>query len=94
MDPEYFKEELLESQKIFEGKILNLRVDKVRLPSGQIATREIVEHFITAVVIPLTEKNEIILTKQFRLPVDQVLWEVPASRIDEGEAPLKAAQKL
>lgn len=94
MDPEYFKEELLESQKIFEGKILNLRVDKVRLPSGQITTREIVEHFITAVVIPLTEKNEIILTKQFRLPVDQMLWEVPAGRIDEGEAPLEAAQKL
>ncbi|MCT4606798.1 MAG: NUDIX hydrolase [Marinisporobacter sp.] len=83
----------IKSEQIFEGKMINLRVDTVSLPGEKEATREIVEHPGAVAVVPITEDNKIIMVKQFRKPVERILLEIPAGKIDKGEAPLVCAKR-
>ena len=85
-----FEEKTIKSERIYEGKILNLRKDTVTVITGQ-SEREIVEHRGGAVVVPLTENNKVIMVKQFRKPAERVVLEVPAGKIDPGEEPLATA---
>ena len=63
-------EPTLESHLAYQGRIINLRVDKVKLPNGAIGTREIVEHSDCVCVVPVNEHNEVILVRQYRKPVE------------------------
>ncbi len=78
------EEKTIESTYIYRGKILNLRVDKVVLPSGKIHHREILEHGESVAILPL-HGDKILLIKQFRKPLDREIWEVPAGRREKGE---------
>ena len=80
-----FREKTLSSTYIFRGKIINLRQDKVKLPDGRETIREIVEHPGAVVVLALTNDNKIVMIRQFRKPSDEVLWELPAGKIEPGE---------
>ncbi len=79
-------EERLHSAQIYAGRIVTLRLDDVRLPSGRTATREIVEHRGAVAVVPLAADGSVFLVRQFRSAVDQVLLEVPAGTIEPGES--------
>ncbi len=87
------KEEYISSKKIFEGSILQLQVDTVRLPHGKTATRELVKHPGAVVVLPLTEEQELVLVKQYRYAAGEILLELPAGKRDEGEDPLICARR-
>lgn len=87
------KETKISGQEIFRGKIINLRVDTVRLPNGKEATREVVEHPGAVAIAALNEKNEIILIHQYRAPVDEVIIEIPAGKLERGEDPFLCAQR-
>ncbi|MDF2570771.1 MAG: nudF [Sporomusa sp.] len=80
-------EELISSTRLFEGKVINLRRDEVKLPNGKTGTREVVEHPGAVAVVPLTTDSKVILVRQFRHPVQQVMLEVPAGKLDPGEKP-------
>jgi len=80
-----FQEKTMASKKIFQGKIINLRKDKVRLPNGKITNREIVEHPGAVVILALNEKKEILMIRQFRKATEEVIWELPAGKIERGE---------
>ncbi|MBP2634202.1 MAG: nudF [Firmicutes bacterium] len=84
-------EKLVSSERIFEGKVINLRRDTVILPNDQTATREVVEHPGAVAVVPVTKEGNIILVRQFRHPVGQILLEVPAGKLDPGEPPENCA---
>jgi ADP-ribose pyrophosphatase len=83
----------ISSEKVFEGKILKLFFDKVMLPNKKMATREKVWHPGAVAVVPLTATEEIILIRQFRYPVGEVLVEIPAGKLDSGEIPLDCAKR-
>ena len=83
----------MESQRKFEGKICNLRVDTVELPNGRTARREIVEHEPVVAIVPIDGDGNIVLVRQYRLATGAVLLEVPAGGIDKGESPEDAAQR-
>ena len=86
-----FKEELIESERIYEGAILNLRRDKVTAPSGT-AYREIVEHNGAVAIVALTEDNNIVMERQYRYACGRDVLEIPAGKIDKGETdPVAAA---
>lgn len=85
------EEKTLQSERIFEGRILNLRVDTVALPDGQKATREIVEHRGAVAVIAIDEDEMIYLVRQYRKPVEEVLLEIPAGKLEQGEDPRECA---
>ena len=78
-------EPTIESRRIYEGRILNLRVDTVRLPNGRTATREIVEHRDAVVIVALNERDEVLLVRQYRKAPEVMLLEAPAGVVDPGE---------
>ena len=86
-----FKEELIESERLYEGAILNLRRDKVTASSGT-AYREIVEHNGAVAIVALTEDNNILMERQYRYACGRAILEIPAGKIDKGETdPVAAA---
>lgn len=87
------KEELVSSQEIFKGKIIRVQVDTVRLPDGNSAKREVVRHPGAVVILPLTDKREVILVRQYRHATGEILLELPAGKRDGGEDPRTCAQR-
>ncbi len=75
---------MLGSRRVYEGHIVNLRVDEVELPSGRRALREIVEHRGAVAVVPVIDKD-VVLVRQFRGAADRVLLEIPAGTMEPGE---------
>ena len=87
------REELVQTKRVYEGKILNLRVDTVRLNRGERtiqATREVVEHSAAVVIIPVEDKGDVLLVRQYRHAPGQMLLEAPAGGIERGEDPGRA----
>lgn len=92
-EEDFLKEKTLSSTYIYQGKIINLRQDKVKLPDGRETVREIVEHPGAVVILAITEKKEIVMNRQFRKPADEVLWELPAGTVEEGEDLVSCARR-
>ncbi len=84
-------EELLASKTYFNGRILSLRVDTVRLPKGIEATREVVDHKPAVVIIPIDEQDNVVLVRQYRYPVGEALLEAPAGILEDSESPEECA---
>ncbi len=82
-------EERVSSRRIFDGRVVHLRVDTVRR-DGRETTREIIEHEPVIAVIPLDEQGRLLLVKQYRSPVEKELLEIPAGGIEPGETPEEA----
>lgn len=76
---------MLSSRRVYEGRIVNLRVDTVALRDGNTSTREVVEYAGAVAIVPVNEKNELILVRQFRYAVGKTLLELPAGKIEPGE---------
>lgn len=86
--------ETLNSRTVYRGDILALRTDEVRMPGGDTAVREVVEHFGAVAVAGVDEKNRLIMIYQYRHPMGRRLWELPAGLLDEaGEDPAQAAAR-
>ena len=97
MSDEHLIEQTLERQELFKGRFLHAFRDTVRLPDGGEATREYVVHPGAVVVVPLLEGSDghtrVVLERQYRYPVGQVMVELPAGKLDAGEDPLRCAQR-
>jgi ADP-ribose pyrophosphatase len=78
---------------IYRGKVLSLALDDVIEPGGVRARREVVRHSGSVAVLALREDGRVYLVRQYRYPVDDALWELPAGRLDNGESPEEAAQR-
>ena len=91
--PDRPHEELLSSERAFEGQLIKVRVDKVRLPSGHEGVRELVEHPGSVVIVPVTSDGNVLFIRQFRYATGDYLLELPAGLIDEGEDPLTSAKR-
>ena len=88
----HLEERIKASEVVFDGKVLNVRLDTVTLPNGKDATREYVHHVGAVAVLPLTDEGDVILERQFRYPFHEVLVEIPAGKLDSPtEDPRKAA---
>ncbi|GAB1420114.1 ADP-ribose pyrophosphatase [Anaerolineales bacterium] len=85
------KEKIISSKSIYEGRIVHLSVATVQLPNGQQSTREIVKHPGAVAIVALTESQQILMVKQFRLAANQVMLELPAGTLEPDEDPLQCA---
>lgn len=79
-------EKKLSSKEVFNGKLLHVFFDEASLPNGGTGTREWIKHPGACAVVPVFENGDIMLIKQFRYPMRQIFWEVPAGKIDKGES--------
>jgi ADP-ribose pyrophosphatase len=88
-------EEILQREYLYRGRVLNLRLDQVRLPTQQIVTREIVEHRGAVAIVALDGRKRVLLVRQYRSGAGRELLEIPAGTLEENEDPaLCAAREL
>lgn len=87
------EEKTVSTERIHEGRIINLREDTVTLPSGKIAKREIIEHKGAVCIVPVRDTGKIVFVRQFRKPAEDSLLELPAGGLEIGEVPLDCAQR-
>jgi ADP-ribose pyrophosphatase len=78
---------------VFDGDLLLVRRDRVRLPSGREATREYVVHPGAVLIVPVLPDGRLVLERQFRYPIGRVMLEFPAGKIDPHETPLATAKR-
>ena len=86
-------EPTIASRSAFEGRIVSVRVDTVRLQNGRDGTREIVAHAPSICVVPVDAAGNVLLVRQYRKPAEAFLLEVPAGGIEPGEAPETAVRR-
>jgi ADP-ribose pyrophosphatase len=90
---EMMREEKVAGSTVYDGKIVRLDVDRVRLPNGREVVREVVRHPGAVVVVPVLDHERIVLVRQYRYPVEDELLELPAGKLDPGEEPLACARR-
>jgi ADP-ribose diphosphatase len=86
-------ERRLSSELVYDGKLLKVRKDTVRLPDGSTAGREWIQHPGAVAILAVTESGELVMERQFRYPLGHDMFEVPAGKIDPGEDPLATAKR-
>ena len=90
---DHLVETKISSEPVYQGSFLNILRDTVLLPNGQQATREYVVHPGAVVVIALLDDGRIVLERQHRYPVGEVMVEFPAGKLDAGENPQYCGQR-
>ncbi|HEY8755351.1 MAG TPA: NUDIX hydrolase, partial [Candidatus Dormibacteraeota bacterium] len=86
LDP-HLREEPLRRRTVYEGKLLHVFEDTVRLPGGREAGREVVEHPGAVTVVASDDSDRVVLVRQWRHAVGRALWELPAGTREKGEQP-------
>ncbi|MEK8033261.1 NUDIX hydrolase [Ideonella sp. DXS29W] len=86
-------EEPHERRQLLRGNFLDVRGDTIRLPDGDLASREYIVHPGAVVVVPFLDDGRLVLERQYRYPLSQVLLEFPAGKIDPGESTCRCAER-
>ena len=89
----HLKETRLDSSLAYDGDFLKIHKDTVRLPDGKPTTREYIKHPGAVVIVPIFDDGRVLMERQFRYPMDRVMIEFPAGKIDAGEDTLLCAQR-
>ena len=87
------KETRIASEQKFSGRLIDLYLDQVELPNGQTSSREWIDHPGAVCIIPVMPDEKICLIRQFRYGPGEEFIEIPAGKLDSGEAPLDCAYR-
>lgn len=88
------REKQLTTEDIFDGVVLHVVRDTVALPNGNTSVREVIRHIGAVCVIPVTEDNRVVVERQYRYPLDRIILEIPAGKLDApDEDRLSAIQR-
>ena len=85
-----FEEKQIKSNLIYNGKVVKLYVDEVKCPNNNLSKREIIKHNGGVCILAIVD-NKVILEKQYRYAYDEMLYELPAGKLEENENPYDAA---
>src|SRR5437868_1090135 len=88
-----FKERFLRTVHHTAGKAVGFRIDEIRLPDGKVGRREYLTHPGAVGVLAFPRKDRILLIKQYRYPVGQFTYEIPAGKLSKGEDPLACVHR-
>lgn len=92
-DDGHLEETRIDGRTPFEGRLLTLEVDRVRLPDGSESTRELIRHPGASVMVPVLPDGRVLFVRQFRYPTGEVLVELPAGKLEWGEDPEECARR-
>jgi ADP-ribose pyrophosphatase len=84
-------EKTIHSKTIYQGKIISVQVDEVKLPNGKTSQREIVKHPGAVAIVPFTSDGKLVVVRQFRKPLEKEIYEIPAGKLEAGEDPQECA---
>jgi ADP-ribose pyrophosphatase len=88
-----FTEEQLSSKLVYQGSFLKVYRDEVRLPNGRTTVREYVKHPGAVMMVPVLDDGKVVLVRQFRYPLNRHFIEIPAGKMEPGEASLVTAKR-
>ena len=91
--PTDFTERTLSSRTVYQGRLLHVLEDEVRLSDGRTSRREYVRHPGAVMMVPFLDSRTVMLVRQFRYPLARHFYEIPAGKIDPGETPLQTARR-
>ena len=88
----------VDSRRIYTGRVLNLDIDTVRFPNGSVGELEMIRHSGASAVVPFLsdpagDDPQLLLIRQYRYAANDYLYELPAGRLDPGEAPVDCASR-
>lgn len=86
-------ETCVEASQVFGGHFLDVRRDLVRLPDGTRSVREYIKHPGAVMIVPLLDDGRLLMERQYRYPLQRVMLEFPAGKLEAGEAPMACAQR-
>ncbi|MDH4395358.1 MAG: NUDIX hydrolase [Limnobacter sp.] len=92
-DENHLEERCIESVRVFDGHLMKVNQDRVRLPNGAESIREYNVHPGAVMVIPVLDDGRYVMERQFRYPLRKVFLEFPAGKLDPGEEPLQTAHR-
>lgn len=92
-DDAHLREETVSSETVFQGRLLQVRRDRIRLPDGGDATREFIVHGGAVMIVPILDDGRLVMERQWRYPLAQVMLEFPAGKLDADESTLDCAQR-
>lgn len=89
----HLEETRVDGSQVFDGALLNVHRDSVRLPNGATAIREYIVHPGAVLIVPVLADGRLVVERQFRYPLHRVVIEFPAGKLDAGESPLATARR-
>ncbi|MBI3549037.1 MAG: NUDIX hydrolase [Elusimicrobia bacterium] len=92
-DDSHLIETKIRTKPVYRGNAVNFFVDQVRLPNGKKAEREYLDHPGAVAAIPILDRDTVIMVRQYRYPVREVTYEIPAGKLAAGEAPLPCVRR-
>lgn len=92
-DDAHLREETVSRETVFQGRLLQVRRDRIRLPDGGDATREFIVHPGAVMVVPILDDGRLVMERQWRYPLECVMLEFPAGKLEAGEPTLQCAQR-
>ncbi|CAG9622373.1 NUDIX hydrolase [Sutcliffiella rhizosphaerae] len=87
------EEKTLHSEKLFEGRIIELYLEDVELPNGKTSKREIIKHPGAVAIIAITDENKMVMVRQYRKAMEKILVEIPAGKLEKGEKAMVTAKR-
>ncbi len=85
--------EILSTESVYEGRVLKVRVDTVRVSGGQTARWEVIEHPGSVSIVPIGADDRALLVRQYRPAIGETLLEIPAGTLEPGESPQVTAHR-
>lgn len=93
MEIKDFEEKTISTEQIYDGKVIHVRVEKVELPDGTTANRELIAHSGGVGVIAVTEDRQVFMVSQYRIAARSMMLEIPAGKLEYGEDPLECGKR-
>ncbi|MFD1777238.1 NUDIX hydrolase [Fredinandcohnia salidurans] len=90
---DHLLEKTIKREVLFEGKVIDLHIEEVELPNGHTSRRELIKHPGAVAILALTDENKIVMVQQYRKALDKVIVEIPAGKLEKGEAPEVTAKR-
>ncbi|CAM3711826.1 NUDIX hydrolase [Alkalicoccus chagannorensis] len=88
-----FNERTTKMDTLFTGRVIDLELHEVEMPDGSYSKREIIKHPGAVAVLCVTKEKKLVLVRQYRKAMEKVIAEIPAGKLEEGEDPLRCAQR-
>ncbi|MEH7388225.1 NUDIX hydrolase [Bacillus sp. JJ1521] len=90
---DHLLEKTISREVLYEGKIIDLHIEEVELPNGNTSKRELIKHPGAVAILALTDDQKLVMVQQYRKALEKVIIEIPAGKLEKGEAPEVTAKR-